>query len=53
MPFLAVTALELDGEGMNVGTQSIGLEEKGVFAGDTAVSMARSLGCDHSRLGHS
>lgn len=53
MPFLAVAISELDGTGIKVGAQNIGLEEKGAFTGETAASMVRSLGCDYVMLGHS
>ena len=53
MPFLSVAISELEGTGIKVGAQNIGLEEKGAFTGETAASMVRSLGCDYVMLGHS
>lgn len=53
MPYLSAAISELEGTGIKVGCQNIGLEEKGAFTGETAASMVRSLGCDYVMLGHS
>ncbi len=53
MPFLSAAIAELDGTGIKVGAQNIGLETKGAFTGEVAASMVRSLGCDYVMLGHS
>ncbi len=53
MPFLSTAIAELDGTGIKVGAQNIGLETKGAFTGEVAASMVRSLGCDYVMLGHS
>lgn len=53
MPFLSVAISELEGTGIKVGAQNVGLETKGAFTGETAASMVRSLGCDYVMLGHS
>jgi len=52
-PFLS-TALELlDGTGIKVGAQNIGLQKDGAYTGEVSASMVRSLGCDYVMLGHS
>jgi len=52
-PYLSVAISELEGSGIKVGAQNIGLETKGAFTGEVAASMVRSLGCDYVMLGHS
>eukprot|EP00594_Rhizosolenia_setigera_P020102 CAMPEP_0178956666 /NCGR_PEP_ID=MMETSP0789-20121207/10418_1 /TAXON_ID=3005 /ORGANISM="Rhizosolenia setigera, Strain CCMP 1694" /LENGTH=231 /DNA_ID=CAMNT_0020638695 /DNA_START=345 /DNA_END=1040 /DNA_ORIENTATION=+ len=43
----------LQGTGIQVGSQNIGLETKGAFTGEVSASMVRSIGCDYVLLGHS
>jgi len=52
-PYLATALTLLEGSGIKVGCQNIGLETKGAFTGEVAASMVRSLGCDYALLGHS
>lgn len=52
-PYLTTAIAELEGTGIKVGAQNIGLETKGAFTGEVAASMVRSLGCDYVMLGHS
>ena len=52
-PYLATAISELEGTGIKVGAQNIGLKTKGAFTGEVAASMIRSLGCDYVMLGHS
>lgn len=52
-PFLASAIQELDGTGIKVGAQNIGVQVSGAFTGEVSASMVRSLGCDYVMLGHS
>lgn len=52
-PYLTTAIFLLEGTGIKVGAQNIGLESKGAFTGEVAASMIRSLGCDYVMLGHS
>ena len=52
-PFLASAIDELDGTGIKVGAQNIGLQISGAYTGEVSASMVRSLGCDYVMLGHS
>jgi triosephosphate isomerase len=52
-PFLLAALSELEGTGIKVGAQNIGLEMSGAFTGEVAASMIRSMGCDYVMLGHS
>lgn len=52
-PFLASAINELDGTGIKVGAQNIGLQASGAYTGEVSASMVRSLGCDYVMLGHS
>jgi len=52
-PYLTTAIALLEGTGIKVGAQNVGLETKGAFTGEVAASMIRSLGCDYVMLGHS
>lgn len=52
-PFLLSAIDLLQGTGIKVGAQNIGLQTKGAFTGDVSASMIRSMGCDYVMLGHS
>jgi triosephosphate isomerase len=52
-PYLTTAISLLEGTGIKVGAQNVGLESKGAFTGEVAASMIRSLGCDYVMLGHS
>lgn len=52
-PFLLAALSELEGTGIKVGAQNVGLETTGAFTGEVAPSMLRSMGCDYVMLGHS
>jgi len=52
-PFLTTAIHILDGTGIKVGAQNIGLQTEGAYTGEVSASMIRSLGCDYVMLGHS
>ena len=52
-PYLSIAVAELEGTGIKVGAQNVGLQTEGAFTGEVAPSMVRSLGCDYIMLGHS
>jgi triosephosphate isomerase len=52
-PFLAMALTELEGSGIKVGAQNVGLQTTGAFTGEVSASMIRSMGCDYVMLGHS
>ena len=52
-PFLGVALQELEGSGIKVGAQNVGLQTTGAFTGEVSASMVRSMGCDYVMLGHS
>jgi len=52
-PFLSVALEELEGTGIKVGAQNVGINTKGAFTGEVAPSMISSLGCNYVMLGHS
>uniref|UniRef100_A0A7S2EGG0 Triosephosphate isomerase n=1 Tax=Trieres chinensis TaxID=1514140 RepID=A0A7S2EGG0_TRICV len=52
-PYLSEAVSVLQGTGIKVGAQNVGLQTKGAFTGEVAPSMVRSLGCDYVMLGHS
>ncbi|GFH48107.1 hypothetical protein CTEN210_04583 [Chaetoceros tenuissimus] len=52
-PYLTTAINELDGTGIKVGAQNVGLETKGAFTGEVAASMISSLGASYVMLGHS
>jgi triosephosphate isomerase len=52
-PFLGVALQELEGSGIKVGAQNIGLYKDGAVTGEVSASMIRSMGCDYAMLGHS
>ena len=52
-PFLLAALNELEGTGIKVGAQNVGLQTTGAFTGEVAPSMIRSMGCDYVMLGHS
>lgn len=52
-PFLATALTALEGSGIKVGAQNIGLQTTGAFTGEVSASMIRSLGVDYVMLGHS
>ena len=43
----------LEGTGIKVGAQNVGVETKGAFTGEVSPSMVRSLGCEYVMVGHS
>jgi len=53
MPYLTVAIEELEGTGIKVGAQNVGIQTKGAFTGEIAPSMLASLGCGYVMLGHS
>lgn len=52
-PFILPALDLLQGTGIKVGAQNIGLQNKGAFTGEVSASMIRSMGCDYVMLGHS
>lgn len=52
-PFLMTAIEELEGTGIKVGAQNVGIQTKGAFTGEVAPSMLASLGCSYVMLGHS
>ena len=52
-PFLLEALSLLEGSGIKVGAQNIGLQTNGAFTGEVSASMIRSMGCDYVMLGHS
>jgi triosephosphate isomerase len=52
-PFLSFALAELEGSGVKVGAQNIGLHTTGAYTGEVSASMIRSMGCDFVMLGHS
>ena len=52
-PFLHAVARKLQGSAVAVGAQDLRPEAKGAFTGGTSVSMARSVGCTWTLVGHS
>ena len=52
-PYLSTAVSILEGTGIKVGAQNIGLQKSGAHTGEVAASMVRSLGCDYVLLGHS
>jgi len=52
-PFLERAISILEGTGIKVGVQNVGVQSKGAFTGEVSPSMVRSLGCDYVMIGHS
>lgn len=52
-PFLAEALSILEGSGIKVGAQNVGLATSGAFTGEVSASMVRSMGVDYVMLGHS
>ena len=52
-PFLAEALNSLEGSGIKVGAQNIGLQKSGAFTGEVSASQLRSMGIDYVMLGHS
>jgi len=52
-PFLAAALHELEGSGIQVGAQNVGLQESGAYTGEVSASMIQSMGCEYVMLGHS
>ena len=52
-PYLERAVSLLEGTGIKVGVQNVGIEAKGAFTGEISPSMVRSLGCDYVMVGHS
>ena len=52
-PYLERAMTLLEGTGIKVGAQNVGVETKGAFTGEVSPSMVRSLGCDYVMVGHS
>jgi len=52
-PYLERAVTLLEGTGIKVGAQNVGIEQKGAFTGEVSPSMVRSLGCDYVMVGHS
>ena len=53
LPFLSVAIEELEGTGVKVGVQNVGVYTKGAYTGEVAPSMVASLGCSYVMIGHS
>jgi triosephosphate isomerase len=51
-PFLAPVLDELEGTGIKVGAQNLGMT-KHTYTGEVSASMIQSLGCDYVMVGHS
>jgi len=51
--FLGTSLQLLEGTGIQVGSQNIGLETKGAFTGEVGASQICSIGCNYILLGHS
>ena len=52
-PFLKAALQQLEGSGIKVGAQNVGLYETGAYTGEISASMVSSMGCDYVMLGHS
>jgi triosephosphate isomerase (TIM) len=52
-PFLPEALFALEGSGIKVGAQNIGLHTSGAFTGEVSASQVRSMGVDYVMLGHS
>jgi len=52
-PFLSEALHVLEGSGIRVGAQNIGLQTQGAFTGEVAASQLASMGVDYVMLGHS
>ena len=52
-PYLERAITLLEGTGIKVGAQNVGIETKGAFTGEVSPSMVHSLGCDYVMVGHS
>jgi len=52
-PYLEKAVRLLEGTGIKVGAQNVGIEAKGAFTGEVSPSMVRSLGCEYVMVGHS
>ena len=52
-PYLERAMTLLEGTGIKVGAQNVGVESKGAFTGEVSPSMVRSLGCEYVMVGHS
>ncbi len=52
-PFLERAISILEGTGIKVGVQNVGVQSGGAFTGEVSPSMVRSLGCDYVMVGHS
>lgn len=51
-PFLAEALKLLEGSGIKVGAQNVGLQTSGAFTGEVSASQLRSMGIDYVMLGH-
>lgn len=52
-PFLLQALLILEGSGIKVGVQNIGLHTSGAYTGEVAASQVATMGVDYVLLGHS
>lgn len=52
-PYLERAVALLEGTGIQVGAQNVGIQSKGAFTGEVSPSMVRSLGCSYVLVGHS
>ena len=52
-PFLHLAIQLLEGSGIKVGVQNIGVYTSGAYTGEVSVSQVRSMGIDYVLLGHS
>lgn len=54
-PYLPLALAELEGSGIKIGAQNVGLHSPttGAFTGEVSISMVQSMGCDYVMLGHS
>jgi triosephosphate isomerase (TIM) len=52
-PFLSIALQLLDGSGIKVGVQNIGLYTSGAYTGEVSITQIQSMGIDYVLLGHS
>jgi triosephosphate isomerase (TIM) len=53
MPFVPAALQLLDGSGVHVGVQNVGLYTTGAYTGEVSAQQVRSMGVDYVLLGHS
>jgi triosephosphate isomerase (TIM) len=52
-PFLSQALSVLEGSGIKVGAQNVGVHKSGAFTGEVSATQLRSMGIDYVMLGHS